>query len=56
MVLYPVGARLVLKESKPSHRLDRARRIMERVKRWVDQPLQEHSRRNLSRGQRSNGQ
>ncbi len=39
MVLYPGGDRHVLKEGKPSHRLDGVRRIVEWVQRWVDQPL-----------------
>ena len=41
MVLYPGGDHHVLKEGKPSHRLDGVRRIVEWVQRWVDQPLAE---------------
>lgn len=39
MVLYPGGDHHVLKDGKPSHRLDGIRRLVDWVTRWVEQPL-----------------
>jgi dipeptidyl aminopeptidase/acylaminoacyl peptidase len=39
LVMYPGGDHHVLKNGKPSHRIDGVRRIVEWVTRWVEQPL-----------------
>ncbi|NML18011.1 S9 family peptidase [Azohydromonas caseinilytica] len=54
MVLYPGGDHHVLKDGKPSHRLDGIRRLVEWVQRWVEQPLEKNGERDPD-GQRSDG-
>ncbi|WP_298231856.1 S9 family peptidase [uncultured Azohydromonas sp.] len=56
MVLYPGGDHHVLKDGKPSFRLDGVRRIVEWVQRWAEQPLDPDGGREANGGQRSDGQ
>ncbi|WP_157271696.1 S9 family peptidase [Azohydromonas aeria] len=54
MVLYPGGDHHVLKEGKPSHRLDGINRLVDWVTRWVEVPLGEgEPRRSDGGGRRS---